>query len=871
MSPSPTHRLERHWATAGFALLALGFFHPLLLGHWLAGGDILNAYLPWKEFWRQSVWQGDWPLWNPMTFAGMPFQANVQVGQFYPPNWLFLALPAGLGFTLLTVAHYGFGAWGLWRFAGRLSDCPVARFVACAVFFATAFFTTRFVPGVVLFLFAAAWAPWILDAMLDLTDRPTPSRALRPAIFLSLQLLAGAPQISFYTLIMVAAWLPVGLHARNKSGKAAGALCIRRDRIPQRYTIRAALVFALALGLFALLAAVQVLPTRDYIAASFGRSGGAQYEYVIDGSLSLAMSVAHFIPFIFGDPTEPLHYWGGLEGYHELNAYVGWMALALGVVGFLAGGAWATRRDLREPRPWRRALVCYCRFLIVFSAVLSFGGASPVFRWFYLHVPGFDMFRDPARIQILGLFGWSLLAAVGADMLLNASAQTDRVRQAMGKAVWTFAIVAVAAMAGSLLATRALVTLLGLGAHHPEFIHGIPNPAFADMVQGARIQALIALGWALGAAAILLILTTLSARPLARRSAGALVVAWLVADLLWFGVRFVETAPPATFRDTFYAQSPVVQLLQERTADGSRLLYDDTIISFYWDQNQPEILYGRTMMLAVPQARGYNPVIPRPYVEFANHWRPGGEDPFTDDPGAMLSVDIQRNRKLYGMWNIATTMSYLPLDEPTDDLDLIARFPFPRPDEGYVVPPDLPTELRVYGVKNALGKAWLADPIDAADLPAADVFERMLSDDFDPATQALVHEPLEISTPLPSGADDAGTVRIVSETSDRTVFSVSGAPAGRLLVAPIAWFPGWRARIDGRPTPLLRVNHAMMGVQLPGGDVEVELRFLPRSFLLGLAISALAWLAVLGAVGVVWRRGRKRRLDGGGGMEEATA
>jgi len=49
---------------AAYALLFLLFFHAVAVGELFSGGDTVNQYLPWKDFWRRSVWRGDWPLWN---------------------------------------------------------------------------------------------------------------------------------------------------------------------------------------------------------------------------------------------------------------------------------------------------------------------------------------------------------------------------------------------------------------------------------------------------------------------------------------------------------------------------------------------------------------------------------------------------------------------------------------------------------------------------------------------------------------------------------------------------------------------------------------------------------------------------------------
>jgi len=72
--------------------------------------------------------------------------------------------------------------------------------------------------------------------------------------------------------------------------------------------------------------------------------------------------------------------------------------------------------------------------------------------------------------------------------------------------------------------------------------------------------------------------------------------------------------------------------------------------------------------------------------------------------------------------------------------------------------------------------------------------------------------------------------------------------APTFLVLAHACYPGWRARVNGTTTPLLRANAAFTAVELPPGLSVVELSYEPRSIEIGLWIaiaSALVGLACL--------------------------
>jgi len=89
------------------------------------------------------------------------------------------------------------------------------------------------------------------------------------------------------------------------------------------------------------------------------------------------------------------------------------------------------------------------------------------------------------------------------------------------------------------------------------------------------------------------------------------------------------------------------------------------------------------------------------------------------------------------------------------------------------------------------------------------------------------------------------------------------AASPSLLKLSGAWYPGWRANLEGQPLPILRVDHALMGVIVPPGDNEVGLEFHSNHFGSGLAISLVSGLILIAFVRAGrssrHRRRRKRR------------
>ena len=113
---------------------------------------------------------------------------------------------------------------------------------------------------------------------------------------------------------------------------------------------------------------------------------------------------------------------------------------------------------------------------------------------------------------------------------------------------------------------------------------------------------------------------------------------------------------------------------------------------------------------------------------------------------------------------------------------------------------------------------------------------------FDPV-RAAVTAGLGFDEPGP-----AGEAQLQRDSPERMRIALQ-APGRRLLVVSEHFDPGWRARVDGTPAPVLRVDLCALGVEVPAGAREVELRFLPRGLLAG-AIACAVTLALLGALSV---------------------
>ncbi len=107
------------------------------------------------------------------------------------------------------------------------------------------------------------------------------------------------------------------------------------------------------------------------------------------------------------------------------------------------------------------------------------------------------------------------------------------------------------------------------------------------------------------------------------------------------------------------------------------------------------------------------------------------------------------------------------------------------------------------------------------------------------------------------GAAGAGEVLSTERAPERVrVEAVAAAPA--TLVVNDAFWPGWRATLDGAEVPIRRADAVVRAVSWPAGRHVLELRYEPPEVRAGALVSAVALLATVGIAlaPVVLRRRR---------------
>jgi len=108
----------------------------------------------------------------------------------------------------------------------------------------------------------------------------------------------------------------------------------------------------------------------------------------------------------------------------------------------------------------------------------------------------------------------------------------------------------------------------------------------------------------------------------------------------------------------------------------------------------------------------------------------------------------------------------------------------------------------------------------------------------------LSAEPLQGLEPARGWAQGRERVRVTSYAPERVEIDVVAESSGYLVLTD-AWYPGWKATVDGEPTPVHRADVLFRAVAVDAGHHRVVFTFRPVSLLVGAAISVAGLLGLL--------------------------
>ncbi len=415
--------MKKYFPQFVLTISILILFSPLLLTDRVVfWGTPSMQFVPWWTFAWESIFSGEFPLWNPLLGMGAPLMANYQSALFYPINWLF-----GVGYLIngsagiaqiievTIVVHLIISGFGMIALLRRLGVKCIGQTIGGLAFALSGYLVSR--ASFLSMNAVLAWMPWVMVFSTDTISRNNKQKSLiKLSLVIGLMLLAGHAQLSWYTLLLAGAWL-LFLSWKPKNEVKQNFLQI----------INHGWRFCLAVLIGVLISAVQLLPTAQYLMQSH-RSKAVEVDFAMTYSFWPYRFLTLFAPNIFGNPAHG-DFWG-YANYWEDAIYIGLFPIlvVLGILIRMPFREWKRKISDQSAMPdWLPSRYSIFAFFLIISGVsllLALGKNTPVFPFLYRYVPTFDMFQAPTRISIWAVFSMAVLAGLGIETWCKPEGRT---------------------------------------------------------------------------------------------------------------------------------------------------------------------------------------------------------------------------------------------------------------------------------------------------------------------------------------------------------------------------------------------------------------------------------------------------------------
>ncbi len=774
--PNVIALLRRHGLFLLLLLLPLAvLWRPLLLGETLYYQDLAAQYFPREALLRRTGLAG----WDPHILLGIGMAGEPQSAAYEPVRAFARAtgLSDSIGLVLYLAVYLTIAAFGFYAFALRQGASSLGASATVLVGLWSGLYLVRF------------RHPWffpfmaLVPAIALLTDRllareRTLADALAIAILISWAALGGHPQGPYMAWLLVGGYLGAGLVFAIPSGQRSAALFALSWRLAV-----AAVAF---LGLIAIYYAPVV-----HLLSHASRATQTGLRFAGDYSVTPWDWLRLLAPDLLGNDLNGTYF--GTNNYHEQTSYLGIAPLLLLGIAF----AWR-RRSGRD-----RLLLAIAGGALLLAA----GRWLPPFYAAYYLLPGFKLFRCPARYLIF--FAFAAATLVGIVLTRMAAGERPphpaelarRLRRLYRPAAVFFLLTA-----GLFAAWSGFDRLTDPGSHRT-------------------------VAWAAARAALLLLgAGTITERWLQGRQAGRpTALALLGLTLLDFGLQWLpyrQSLPP----EKALPAPSVVRALAE--ASPARIL-----VHHYRRDGQPEIvpLLNWGEAANYDDLRGYNQGISSELVALLKKGDLGGlSSRHAADLSGTDAADWLLN--LTGVRRIVAPTGEWP--ERWRSLPLVAS------GGGYEV-----RERSGYQPR-----AWLVATTETLTEKAA--LDRLPT--LDLARVATVDRPVVLAT-VDMVRSETGEVRWLERSADRLVLDVHATRPALLVVAD-RFDPGWSATVDGSPQSIVRADYLLRGVGIPVGSHRIVFHYSIVGRELGRTITLITLPCVLLLGMGSFLRQRPRRL-----------
>ena len=375
----------------------------------------------------------------------------------------------------------------------------------------------------------------------------------------------------------------------------------------------------------------------------------------------------------------------------------------------------------------------------------------------------------------------------------------------------------------------ALPPLVILGAH-PSWVGELPEAVGRLLGSHAHLSPDVTalasvVRWCVLAAATVGLAVALVRRPRRAGALAAAAVALAAFDLLAMGWGY-NPAIPKEQADP--PSPPAVEAMQRLTEGGGRVVSVDGLIP------------NTATRWGLHDARGHE----QPVIERTTRlWLQLGT---TGDGTVAVAPDSGETKRLLDAFGVRAAL--LDPSRLTAAGDISARG-FTGDRVAYAGPGGVVVQRRLAPAAGICG-LQLAHERQSRRVPAAHGAEQRRADERRTCDRNHGCRP---GSRVP-----ATPARVVSRSDTEVTVEVRARARGQLVLLD-SFYPGWRAEVDGRETPIRPANAAFRAVAVNAGRHEVRFSYRPASVIAGGAISVAA--IALMAVALLLGRGRRGRRD----------
>ncbi len=162
----------------------------------------------------------------------------------------------------------------------------------------------------------------------------------------------------------------------------------------------------------------------------------------------------------------------------------------------------------------------------------------------------------------------------------------------------------------------------------------------------------------------------------------------------------------------------------------------------------------------------------------------------------------------------------------------------------YIIIPDNNRQPVAFPNQKALGNAWFVKGV--RQVSNADEEINALND-LKPDSIAIVDKRFaeELKSYSP-GKDPADSIWMTSYAPNRLDYRYKTKNTGLAVFSEIYYPEGWNAYIDGKPAPHFRVDYVLRSMVLPAGEHDLVFKFEPKVYFMGEKISLISSLILIG-------------------------